>query len=78
MRRNAASPMRAGRHKGRRENTTMEKNAMKELRAEAREIVAGYDPACGEEAYENTVLKLAAIGFRMAAAGVPCAVGDGI
>lgn len=42
---------------------------MKELRAEAREIVAGYDPACGEEAYENTVLKLAAIGFQMAEAG---------
>ena len=45
------------------------------LRAAA-EIVAGYDPACGEEGYENTVLKLAAIGFRMAAAGVPCAAGD--
>ena len=54
----------------------MDKNAMKELRAEAREIVAGYDPDCGEEAYENTVLKLASIGFRMAAAGVPCAAGD--
>lgn len=56
----------------------MEKNAMKELRAEAREIVATYDPACSEEAYENTVLKLAAIGFRMAAAGVPCTAGDGV
>ena len=54
----------------------MVKNAMKELRAEAREIVATYDPACSEEAYENTVLKLAAIGFRMAATGAPCAAGD--
>ena len=54
----------------------MDKNAMKELRAEASDVVAGCGPACGEEAYENTVLKLASIGFRMAAAGVPCAAGD--
>jgi len=43
----------------------MDKKTMKELRAEARALVAGYDPACDEEVYEDTILRLAAVGFRM-------------
>jgi len=44
----------------------MDKKTMKDLRAQAREIVADYNPACDEETYEDTVLKLAAVGYRMA------------
>lgn len=50
----------------------MDKKTTKELRAEARALVAGYSPACDEETYEDTVLKLAAVGYRMveAAGGI--------
>ena len=44
----------------------MDKAAIKKLRARAREIVAGYEPSCGEAAFEDTVLRLAAIGRRLA------------
>ena len=44
----------------------MDKAAIKKLRVRAREIVADYEPSCGEAAFEDAVLRLAAIGRRLA------------
>ena len=41
------------------------------LRADARKVVADYEPDCGEEAFEEAVARLAAIGFRMSAMETP-------
>lgn len=44
----------------------MDKAEGMKLRARVRDIVAGYEPSCGEAAFEDTVLRLAAIGRRLA------------
>lgn len=44
----------------------MDEKTKKALRADVRRVLAAYEPGCGEEAFEDTVLRLAAIGARLA------------